>query len=164
MSRLVWKTSIKLQAETLRDTDPLPDIIQSICALQGMQEHTAYIAVILTELFSNALDYGLLNLDSNLKSNKAGFFNYYANRQQALSFLSEGWIKISCEFWQNETQNKLIIEFQDSGNGFNVNSIKHELKHNNALNGRGIYLVNALCEKVSYFGCGNHVQIIYSIQ
>jgi hypothetical protein len=59
-----WSISIELVPDTLRSVDPLPLVMHLLMDLQGLQEHREQLYAVLMELFSNALDHGLLGLDS----------------------------------------------------------------------------------------------------
>lgn len=48
------------------------------------------IFTIIKELFVNALDHGLLGLDSNIKNGPDGFSNYVVERQKRLEAMTEG--------------------------------------------------------------------------
>jgi hypothetical protein len=72
-----WSISIELVPDTLRSVDPLPLVMHLLMDLQGLQEHREQLYAVLMELFSNALDHGLLGLDSALKQTPEGFVRYY---------------------------------------------------------------------------------------
>src|SRR5207247_10182992 len=48
-----WQMAFELDAETLRTFDPLPQIMQVLLEIQGLQEHRECLYTILAELFSN---------------------------------------------------------------------------------------------------------------
>ena len=58
------------------------------------EEHRERIYMVLAELFFNALDHGLLKLDSRLKETPQGFGEYYSQRTKRLADLQEGRIEI----------------------------------------------------------------------
>jgi two-component system, HptB-dependent secretion and biofilm response regulator len=68
---------------TLRTLDPLPQIMQMLTALQGLHAHRERLYTILAELFANALEHGLLGLNSALKQTPQGFVAYYTAREQS---------------------------------------------------------------------------------
>jgi hypothetical protein len=48
---------------------------------------------VLAELYSNALEHGLMGLDSRLKCDAEGFARYYAERRERLQNLSHGFVR-----------------------------------------------------------------------
>jgi len=51
--------------------------------------HLDLICSVLSELLANAIDHGLLELDSKLKEDADGFFVYYQAREEKLEQLSQ---------------------------------------------------------------------------
>ena len=66
---------------------------QAACAA-GLHEHRERLYTIFAELFSNALDHGLLGLDSRMKHTPQCFMAYYAAREHGLATLQDGWIEL----------------------------------------------------------------------
>jgi hypothetical protein len=56
----------------------------------------------LAELYSNALEHGLLHLDSVLKNSAQGFAKYYALRHERLNALEEGYIRFDIKHQPTE--------------------------------------------------------------
>ena len=50
----------------------------------GLRPHSSRLYTILAELYSNALEHGVLGLSSRLKSSSDGFGEYYAQRSLKL--------------------------------------------------------------------------------
>jgi CheY-like chemotaxis protein/signal transduction histidine kinase len=156
-----WQLTLDLAADALRAVDPLPQIMQMVMDIQGLYDHRERIYTILAELFSNALDHGLLGLDSALKHSPQGFSVYYTAREQALAALQAGHIRISLTHIPLETGGKLVIEVSDSGPGFDHDTRITALADNTTYSGRGIPLLRSLCHKLCYHGVGNHVEAVY---
>jgi hypothetical protein len=64
--------------ESLKLFDPVPLMTHFINQVQGLKPYTNTLNTILAELYSNALEHGLLGLDSSLKNSAQGFARYYA--------------------------------------------------------------------------------------
>src|SRR5712691_12253430 len=156
-----WQMAIELGSETLRTFDPLPQIMQMLRALQGLHEHRERLYIILAELFANALEHGLLGLDSGLKHHPQGFVAYYNARAQSLAALAHGWINIVLSHTAVGSTGQLTIRLEDSGPGFNYHAYRPELTENNVYSGRGIPMVRALCKELTYSGVGNCVEAVY---
>jgi len=156
-----WQMAIKLGVETLRTFDPLPQIMQMLMALQGLHEHRERLYIILAELFANALEHGLLGLDSGLKHHPQGFVAYYAARAQSLAALAHGWINIVLSHTAVGSTGQLTLRIEDSGPGFNYQACLPELTENKGYSGRGIPMVRTLCKELTYHGVGNCVEAVY---
>jgi CheY-like chemotaxis protein len=156
-----WRLSLELQADVLRTLDPLPQIVQMLMDIQGIYNHRSPVYTILAELFANALDHGLLGLDSALKHSPQGFSAYYAAREKALAALQEGHICISLTHTPLERGGKLVIRVVDSGPGFEPRFDVAALATNTTYSGRGIPLLRSLCNEIIYHGAGNDVEAVY---
>ncbi len=156
-----WQMAIELGSETLRTFDPLPQIMQMLMALQGLHEHRERLYIILAELFANALEHGLLGLDSGLKQHPQGFVAYYNARAQGLAALAHGWINIVLGHTAIGSTGQLTLRIEDSGPGFNYQARLPELTENEGYSGRGIPMVRTLCKELTYYGVGNCVEAVY---
>ena len=157
-----WKLSLGLCANALREMDPLPSILQLVTEIQGLHPHRERLYTVLAELYSNALEHGILGLDSQLKHSPDGFAKYYQQRQEALNRLSEGAI---CMEFQHapapEGGGRLILRVTHTGKGFDYHKIPPEFTGNTGFCGRGIPLVRILCDKVTYMDEGKEVEAVY---
>ncbi len=158
---LSWKNSMEFHSSTLRHINPVPMVINSIMEIQGFIEHREAIFLIVTELFANALEHGLLGLDSKIKQSSEGFMQYYSAREERLAQLSDGYIKMSFNHQPTDAGGKLIIKMQDSGQGFDFSNVSSDLEQNEQSFGRGISLLLNLCKEVEYSGNGNRVKAVY---
>ena len=158
-----WKLSLKLEADTLRSINPVPLLLNMVMGVQSPQGHRERIFTILSELFSNALDHGLLGIDSSLKSNAAGFAEYYRLRGERLGVLENGVIEISLDHLPDDKHESgaLTILVTDSGPGFDCHEHIENLDSNEGYSGRGIGLVKSLCQSLEYCGNGNQVKAVY---
>lgn len=156
-----WQVRFACSAALLRTVDPLPHILQVLVEFQGLHEHRERLYTILTELFSNALEHGLLGLDSQLKKTPQGFLAYYTTREQRLAALTEGTIIITLTHASVDGMGELTCRVEDSGPGFDIGSQQPALHDNTAYSGRGIPLVRALCKTLTYHDRGNCVEAVY---
>jgi len=158
---LSWKNSMEFHSSTLRHINPVPMVINSIMEIQGFIEHREAIFLIVTELFANALEHGLLGMDSKIKQSSEGFMQYYSVREERLAQLSDGYIKMSFNHQPTDAGGKLIIKMQDSGQGFDFSNVSSDLEQNEQSFGRGISLLLNLCKEIEYSGNGNRVKAVY---
>ncbi len=158
-----WTWSIRLQGNNLKRVNPVAIALSQLQEVEGSGEHWHDVFTILTELFVNALDHGVLNLPSSLKSSADGFSEYFAQRELGLQQLkSTCYVSIHLASIQVAGQaNLLKITVQDSGSGFDHAQWLAKLveRENNqmGLAGRGIMLVQALCESLTYSDDGASV-------
>jgi len=105
---------------------------------------------VLSELYSNALEHGVLGLDSALKRDAAGFARYYQERGERLSHLESGFIRVHLQVVsadQGGQSGRLTIRVEDSGDGFDVQRVLALPPVVNELSGRGLRLVRELSEQ-----------------
>lgn len=173
-----WQWSLRLDGANLSRVDPVPLVMHHLKTFGVPPRHLQQIYVVVIELFNNALDHGVLSLDSALKNDAEGFMTYYAQRQQKLAGLREGYIEIAFDYALREGESVLSIVMVDSGSGFchgqcNNCNVATELREENsqisrlvrapleAASGRGIRLISSLCRSVRYCGPGNRVEVEY---
>ena len=59
---------------------------------------------------------------------------------------------------------RLTIRVEDSGAGFDHQAEPGDMNHNVSTSGRGIPLLQSLCESLRYEGKGNIVEVVYRWQ
>ncbi len=153
---LDWSLEYELRPETLRKFDPLPLVLQILMECPGLKPHRGRVFTILAELYSNALDHGVLGLDSTLKSSPDGFAEYYNQRKIKLDELTEGYVRIKMEHIPTTDGGNLFMQVEDSGKGFNVTNIK---KSDNSFSGRGLELARSLCRTVEHDNNGRSIKV-----
>jgi hypothetical protein len=159
-SLLPFSVTVDAGANALQCTDPVVELLDVISQIIGLSDHRSVMFLLLSELFNNALDHGVLKLDSAEKDLDDGFMEYYFKRQEALVGLNEGYISIKAEYKPDDCLIKFIIT--DSGDGFDISAISDNTV-NNKEHGRGLSLLNELSESIEYSERGNEVTIIYSL-
>lgn len=155
------RMSFHFEALDLKNLDVVPTLSGVIERIAATKEHAGQIFLILSELVSNALDHGLLRIDSTLKTTSDGFAAYAAQRQKALNALQEGFIDIGIEILRCDTRKMAKLSVRDSGPGFNW-AARSGLPEN-GLHGRGIELVRRLSHEMHYLGDGNEVVVYYEL-
>ena len=151
----------ELNADSLKNTDPLPYLLQILTTVPGLNKHSSEVFMILSELFSNALEHGVLQLDSGLKNTVEGFAEYYAARDAKLSVLEHGWVHIDTRVLSTDQGSCLTVRVSDSGDGFdtsqaNLNNFDHEKPFS-----RGLTLVNQLCDSLQFSDHGSTLTVNY---
>ena len=156
-----WTMNLLLTKRDFIETNPVSILTKFTTQVDGLLQHREDIFIILSELYNNALDHGILKLDSTIKAQPDGFLNYLTLRQQRLTDLDEGYITISLEHTMEDGQGILVINMTDSGDGFNHEKLVSDLVDNKERSGRGYPLVKSLCKDLCYLGNGNQVQAVY---
>lgn len=161
-----WSMTYELRPLTLRDSNPLPMLTHLLMEIPGLRAHSGKIYTILAELYSNALEHGVLGLSSDLKASPTGFAQYYAEREAGLARLDTGWVRFSLEHKPlDEAQPNLggclYIEVEDTGPGFEQSKVQTPNTVSEGYCGRGLPLISTLCKRVDYHGAGNRVAVQY---
>ncbi|MDA8622238.1 SpoIIE family protein phosphatase, partial [Psychrosphaera sp.] len=157
-SSIPQQQSIKLHAEQLKQINPISEITDTICSIKGVLRHKSNIFLLLSEAYNNALEHGVLKMDSTLKRQKDGFVKYYAEREKKLTSLDNHFIEVLTHYIP--TERKITIEVTDSGEGFDY-QIQSKYQNDNEGFGRGIKLISEIASKVKYNDIGNGVYIEY---
>ena len=159
-----WTLDYKVEADAIRETEIIPSLVQMVVDVQGLRHYQKPLYSILTELYSNALEHGLLDIDSSLKASPEGFEQYYAERDKALADLKEGSIIFNLRHEPCPEGGKLTLRISHDGNGFDVESTQsllHSVDEDSALYGRGIKLVESLTQRLEYEDFGKSVEVDY---
>ncbi len=158
-----WGLRYDVRPDTLREFSPLPQLLQVLMDIPGLRPHSGEIYTVMTELYSNALEHGVLGLDSKLKNSTHGFAEYYHLRTQRLAELSNGHVSIELDYRGDESEGLLKIRMTDSGPGFEYQKFMDcEVDASvEGYSGRGIPLLRTLCRDVVIFGCGNEIEVSF---
>ena len=164
-----WKMDFELGPSSLKAFDPLPILINVLSESPYLRQESTSLYTILSEVYSNALEHGVLELESSLKSTPQGFAAYYELRKTKLASLSEGYVRFHFEHRVRPGGGKLRITVEDSGTGYNNAptffadnqpvSISHQGKLHQNYHGRGMALLDNICESVRVFPPGNKVEV-----
>ena len=156
-SPLDWSASFEFRAETLRGYNPLPYLLQLLLEIHGLREQSGALYSVMAELYSNALEHGVLGLDSRLKRDAQGFTEYYRLRNARLAQLSSGYVRVHVHVVPVEGGGRLSLCIEDSGAGFDVEQILARPLDIDRLSGRGLSLVRQLCSDVRWSDGGRSV-------
>ncbi len=156
-----WHVRFEFNSDLLRNQDPVPLIIQSIVEMQGFGSHRENIFLILTEMYSNALEHGILKLESSIKDKTDGFSQYYDLRQSRLNELTDCNVEVDIKHKAVDTKGMLTITISDSGDGFDHAKIIDNLSQNTNTYGRGLPFLRDLCQKCEFSNEGKQLEVEY---
>ncbi len=157
-----WSWFLTLRDQRLTALPAIQEALEPLQLLNGLEAHVGALQTIITELFTNALEHGLLKLDSRMKSTPEGFESYYMERAQRLQAYRGGMITLQLDFEPNTDGGQIHIRVSDNGSGFSEQDIPSSPNDPGRPWGRGIALVRDLCQSVVYSQGGTVVDAYYS--
>ncbi|SIR83631.1 Serine phosphatase RsbU, regulator of sigma subunit [Aquipseudomonas alcaligenes] len=153
-SPLDWSASFEFRAEALKRFNPLPFLLQLLMEVRDLRAQGGALYTVLAELYSNALEHGVLGLDSALKADAKGFSRYYRERGERLQALAEGFVRFDLELLPEEGGGRLRVCVQDSGAGFDVARALQRQQDCGGLSGRGLRLIRQLTDQCHWLSDG----------
>lgn len=166
-----WNMKFAVNETSLRQYDPLPLLLNVLSEVPGLRNHSALLYTVLSELFNNALEHGILGLPSEQKSSPQGFAEYYAQRRTRLDDLDEANLSIDLTHTGKIDGGLLVIRVMDTGKGFLCEgegprtfekseeaSLPKTGEAQPNYFGRGLTLINSICEKLIVHPPGNDVE------
>lgn len=128
------------------------------------QELSERIFTVLTEMFVNAVDHGLLKLPSELKEGPEGFFAYMQEREKrAKSLTDEDRVSVRITWDPAYTPPSLAISVVDTGEGF-CRRDTSVLEDPSRYFGRGLSLVEHLVTRLDIKPPGNHLTAVLELK
>jgi len=150
-----WKLSLRFDGARLRETNPVPVLINYLMEMEELEAERQSLFTVITELYLNALDHGVLALDSTLKTDPAGFEAYVQTRESRLASLDNGHVIFNLSVEQKAARRSILLRVEDSGKGFDFANHAAPNAGDMALSGRGLVLIRDLCESLEFEGNGN---------
>ncbi|MGM0632892.1 MAG: ATP-binding SpoIIE family protein phosphatase [Pseudomonadota bacterium] len=157
-----WQWSAEWCGEQLAVVPRFSELLTGLAPGSQLEPHITTLETILTELYNNALDHGVLVLDSSIKDEPSGFCQYYEEREALLdqAAMLPGWVRLNLQCYYTENGGKLTIHVQDSGIGFIARDWTPPEDRSRRW-GRGIALITELADSVTYSECGTEVKVLY---
>jgi CheY-like chemotaxis protein len=156
---LDWSVSFEFRAATLKRFNPLPYLLQLLLEVHGLRAQSGALHSVLAELYSNALEHGVLGLDSSLKRDSSGFARYYLQRNERLEALQDGYVRVHLQVLPEGEGGRLIVRVEDSGVGFDVDRVLERPLDGIRLSGRGISLIRQLSRNASWSDDGRSARV-----
>lgn len=154
------RLGLHVTPEMFRTGDVL-QLVQSVLESVGpLQGRRAEVFAVVAELINNAMDHGVLGLDSSMKADLSGFAEFYEERARRLEAATEGFVDVQFVLVRTDDTYRMRIEVEDSGDGFDLSKL--EDSSSSVAHGRGIEMVRGICESVMYHPPGNRVVAVYA--
>ncbi|HJW02144.1 MAG TPA: SpoIIE family protein phosphatase [Azospira sp.] len=158
------QVGLTLSAEELRQMDPVPLLLGMVKQFPWGQQHASQIFRILSELFNNALDHGILGLDASLKGQGGGFEFYLAERARRLAELVHAQLEVAIHQVSTAASSCLHIRVRDSGTEFARQAMAADLAMEGAPHrGWDLQQVRSLCSKVEFRAREREVVAYYDL-
>jgi len=158
---LSWKLDMSLNADDMRMPNPIEKIATILNAMPYLSRHQGVLLILLTEIYTNSLDHGILNIESVKKSDEEHFIEYYRQKDQALLELESGYINFSFSFFAGDNgRYYLNIHVSDSGHGYKTGAATST---DEMLYGRGLSIIQSFCEKVGISDDGKTLEVLYQL-
>ena len=156
LSPLAFELKLRLNPDAIRTQDPVQRVVRDLSHVEGLAQFKSRLFTVLQELYSNAVEHGLLQLDSQLKSCPEGFETYYQLYHERLEALTAGWVVLELKY--QPQQQRIKVRVSDSGNGFCQQAAKaRDSKNYEKEYGRGLTLVQELTNHLSWENGGRTV-------
>jgi len=159
-----WHCVYEVQDRTLGQFSPLPLLLHICMEVPGLRRKSGEIYTLLSELYTNALEHGVLGLSSDWKATPDGFGQYYAERERRLGHVEGHFIRFTLTHTMTEKGGQLTIVCEDSGSGFDVRDSGTLAGGDRRYSGRGLMLLQKLGRSLSYREHGTRAEIIYDWQ
>ena len=153
-------TTFVLKGQALVTVDLPGKAIEFLKALDLPIPFVQRVFTVLTELFVNALEHGVLQLESGLKEQADGFNYFYQEKQQRLAKLTdEHYIEVALSW--HSSQHAVEIDITDCGIGFMPkDSVCPGTQQEY---GRGLQLVQKMTDKFEIVSPGNRFVVMLSL-
>jgi PAS domain S-box-containing protein len=161
---VIWQFELTLTMQQIKKLNLVPLLLEIVQIIEKDSKLNGDIFMVLSEIVNNALDHGLLKLESGLKHSEEGMEKYYEERAKRLADIDDGHIQLNIKKVLREEGNIFLrIQVKDSGEGFDVERISHQLVANSTRHGRGISLLYHVCHSVQYFNGGTEVVVEFDL-
>lgn len=156
-----WQLSLRISPDEMRSVDIVPLLLGVIGQFSTTQAMTGTLFVVLSELYNNALDHGILGLDSALKKGPDGMGAFLDERSRRLEALQKGEIELALSQAITPDGLELSVICTDSGPGFNHADVCRRVPVDTEVlpYGRGLALIKSLASSIEFNPQGNRLHI-----
>lgn len=155
------QSKLRFSGEILRQVSVMTEVRRFLNGIIQGGGHLDLICSVLSELFANAIEHGLLKLNSAIKEEPDGFFLFYQMREEKIRELEDSaWIELDINY--SPSERRVTLELEHNGDGFD-HQIVFGGGNESKTHGRGIVLASELCDSLEYSKQGCKVKAVYSI-
>jgi len=155
---LPWHISISLAVDEIRTLNPVNELSSLLGSLPILTRHKGILQVLLSEMYFNALDHSILDLNSDKKTDDEHFAEYYRDRNEQLQNLTQASIIFDIQYFPQSSQPYLLIRIEDSGRGYKGHDVEQS---NDQLHGRGLTIIYSFCDSVKFSDDGKALEVVY---
>lgn len=155
-----WEFNLHIEDQML-SRDVVHNIIDMIGGSLALRENKGVIYTLLMEMFSNALDHGILGLDGKEKNSNEEFDSFYKEKESRIKELSGSYIDVWVSYVPDNIEPLLKIRMSHNGNEFDITA--SESSTSDALHGRGIDLIDAISKDALYSDNGRCFSVTMAI-
>ncbi|NOI79641.1 fused response regulator/phosphatase [Vibrio tubiashii] len=160
-NKIPSNSTLRLDGSVLRQVTVMTEVRKFLAGILTSGAHLDLVCSVLSELFANAIDHGLLKLDSSIKEQPDGFFLFYQMKEEKIKQIDDDtWIELGVNY--DPKQQKVTFELEHNGEGFDYEKA-HNSSGQNLTHGRGIILASELCDSLEYSKQGCRVTAVYSL-
>ena len=161
-----WQCIYEVREKTLAEFNPLPLLLHICMEVPGLRCRSGEVYTLLSELYNNALEHGVLALSSEWKDSPRGFAFYYQERQRRLAETDGHFVRFSLSHESRPPGGRLRITCEDSGDGFDFANHSARVTERStgqasSYAGRGLELLRRMATGLKVHGRGNQVEVIY---
>lgn len=161
-----WRCDYEIREQTLADFNPLPLLLHICMEVPGLRQKSGEVYTLLAELYSNALEHGVLDLSSDWKRSARGFSRYYEERKRRLGETDGHFIRFSISHEPRDDGGQLRIVCEDSGQGFDFQRHSDRVANGSTVTGgryagRGLDILRRMTQQLIVHGVGNRVEVCY---
>jgi CheY-like chemotaxis protein len=158
-----WKMAFEFEASQIRQAEKAVEaVVDAISGIQPLVPFKDDLFMVITELYMNALEHGLLCLDSATKQRPSGFLHYAQQKAKRLADLNTGAIGIEVkQVPVSEVQADVCITVTHTGQGVSDAPLAQPDSEAHRYAGRGIKLMRSLCRTFTFEEQGRKVTAIY---
>ena len=160
LSSFSWSVSLSGKKIAKCELSPL---CNKFLQYVGISQYSCQMAfIVVSEMVHNAIDHGLLGLDSAIKAQPDGFTRYFHLCEQRLGQL-QGSDQVELQLSLETTPEgaELAIVVKDTGPGWDYQG--HTQVGDEHVYGRGLMLVRGLAKRLQIYPPGNHIRVVIPV-